>query len=264
MNFRQINKLAFELVNQNPEFTAIRKHAWDALQSILQTRNGGYITSTTLYNQLCTAECEVCGDFGGYLYILTCSRVCFLCFTEDKRYLPLSFRRAQQKYGITSRAIQQLPHKKTMPGVYSPNQKRICQRIDVVDAESACRAGEALHGSMDALERYVANDNQQRLLRYESRKSLSTLPGSRAPRRPQIEDGHDGLSGNPLRFVAIVRVPWFDRSKQAVEWGFHCLACEKSYHGRPLNWRPSLEEHRSSSTLSNVGWSGTASTIFRK
>ncbi|KEY73448.1 hypothetical protein S7711_11089 [Stachybotrys chartarum IBT 7711] len=49
---------------------------------------------------------------------------------------------------------------------------------------------------------------------------------------------HDGHSGNPFRFVAIVRVPWLDRtaSQGEVEWGFHCLGCTKS-NRLPLHFR---------------------------
>ena len=39
------------------------------------------ITCEMLYYKLCTAECEQCGDFGSYLYILTYERVCSLCLS---------------------------------------------------------------------------------------------------------------------------------------------------------------------------------------
>ncbi|KAF2260327.1 hypothetical protein CC78DRAFT_589991 [Lojkania enalia] len=32
------------------------------------------------------AECEQYSDFAGYLYILTCKRVCFLCFQRAKDF----------------------------------------------------------------------------------------------------------------------------------------------------------------------------------
>jgi hypothetical protein len=46
----------------------------------------------------------------------------------------------------------------------------------------------------------------------------------------------DGYSGNPLRFVAIVRMPWLNKESQQLEWGFHCVGYEKLSRP-PLHYR---------------------------
>jgi hypothetical protein len=43
----------------------------------------------TLFEALTREKCESCGRFGGYLYLITCKRVCYLCFTSRKEYLPV-------------------------------------------------------------------------------------------------------------------------------------------------------------------------------
>jgi hypothetical protein len=41
---------------------------------------------------------------------------------------------------------------RSIPGTYSPNEKKSHERLALVDSESACRAGITLHGSFSAME----------------------------------------------------------------------------------------------------------------
>ncbi|KAI0484955.1 hypothetical protein GGR56DRAFT_616277 [Xylariaceae sp. FL0804] len=79
-DFRCVNRRAAELVNSLVEYKAITTHAQNALRDILSIEAGRGITCRTLYDKLCTPNCEQCGDFGSYLYLLTCKRLCFFCF----------------------------------------------------------------------------------------------------------------------------------------------------------------------------------------
>ncbi|KAI0282798.1 hypothetical protein BGY98DRAFT_60892 [Russula aff. rugulosa BPL654] len=124
-DFRHVNRRAMWLVESFPQYKAIRKHAYNALRGIIYIEANRWITCEMLYEKLCTAECEECGDFGGYLYILTCKRVCFLCLSEDKRYLPLRYRHAIRKFGLNRPILGTLPSMKSIPGTYSPNQKKV-------------------------------------------------------------------------------------------------------------------------------------------
>jgi hypothetical protein len=237
-DFRRINRRAIELVNSLPQYKAINTHALNALRGILSIETGRWITCRTLYEKLCTPGCEQCGDFGGYLYLLTCKRVCFLCLSQDRRYLPLSPRRASWKFGLDSRIINTLPRMRVICGTYSPNEKRISAPSVLVDYESALHAGISLHGSLSAMQKYVADMEAQKLQAYSARVAAMKRSGSitRRMRQPLTSDPFDGQSGNPFRFVAIVNVPWLNRSLQEVEWGFHCVGCEKSCRP-PLHYR---------------------------
>ena len=87
--FRRVNRRAIEVVASIPQYKAVTTHARNVLLGMLSIQTGQHISCETVYKTLCTAECEQCGDSGGYLYLLTCERVCFLCLSNDKRYLPL-------------------------------------------------------------------------------------------------------------------------------------------------------------------------------
>ena len=66
-DLRHVNRRAMWLVESDPQYKTIRKHAFNALRGILCIETGRWITCEMLFNRLCTAECEQCGDFGGYL-----------------------------------------------------------------------------------------------------------------------------------------------------------------------------------------------------
>lgn len=211
-DFQHVNRRAMSLVESFPQYKAIRKHACNALRGIIHVGAGRWITCEMLYEKLRTAECEECGDFGGYLYILTCKRVCFLCLSEDKQYLPLRYRQAIRKFGLNRPILRALPSMKSIPGTYSPNQKKVRAHITLVDSDCARRAGIMLHGSVSAMEQDVSSMAAQ--------------------------DPVDGKSGNPLRFMAIVRAPWLNKSSQEPEWGFYCAGCQKKpFHCRPRHFR---------------------------
>lgn len=248
-DFRRVNRRATEVVDSLPQYKAINTHAVNALRGILSIETGCWITCATLYEKLCTPGCEQCGDFASYLYLLTCKRVCFLCFSQDRLYLPLSPRRASWKFGLDSRIIKTLPRMRVIPGTYSPNEKKVGVPSVLVDYESALRAGVSRHGSLSAMHEYVANMEARKLQAYNARLAAVQQSGSvtRRMRQPRASDPFDGQSGNPFRFVAIVRVPWLSRALQEVEWGFHCVGCEKSCRP-PLHYRrkftaASFDEH---------------------
>jgi F-box associated protein len=102
INFRRVNRQAAELVESLPEYKLIMSHAQNALVASIRTGCAISITCQMLYGTLCTAKCEECGDFGGYIYLLTCTRVCETCFTQKKRFLPLKTNHA---YRTRSKAV---------------------------------------------------------------------------------------------------------------------------------------------------------------
>ena len=120
-DFRRINQLAMEAVDSVLQYKAITTYARNALHGILSIETGQWISCETLYERLCRAECEQCGDFGGYLYILACRRVCF-CLSANNKYLPLSHSEAIRKFGVNRSILNTLPQMRsvTVPGTYSP------------------------------------------------------------------------------------------------------------------------------------------------
>ncbi|QKX54494.1 uncharacterized protein TRUGW13939_01581 [Talaromyces rugulosus] len=236
--FRRVNRRATSIVDLVPQYKAITTHAPVTLWGIFTIGTGRWISCQDLYEKLSTAECESCGDFGGYLYLITCCRVCFLCFTVKADYLPLRQADATRKFGLDRSHLENLPTMKTVPGYYSPREIKLRDRLTLVDYRAARRTGIAIHGSESKMNEHSVHIQAKKLEKYNLRRSKHTAGAANPnPRRPRTEDEFDGYSSNPKRFVAIVRAPFLNPGATSLEWGFHCSACRSHHYNRPLHWR---------------------------
>ncbi|RAH41841.1 uncharacterized protein BO95DRAFT_467448 [Aspergillus brunneoviolaceus CBS 621.78] len=207
-----------------------------ALRGSLNHETARDFSCQALYETLSTAECDGCGDFGGYLYLLACRRVCFLCLTEKTDYLPLSRKDVIRQFGLDPTHLARLPHMKSFPGQYSPRWIKCRRRETLFDHGSAREAGIAVHGTAEAMERYALEMISKQLEAYNSRLSVRQT-SQRPGRPPRSADAFDGHCSNPKRFVGIIRAPFFSRNTLSPEWGFHFLACKAHHYRRPLHWR---------------------------
>ena len=252
VNFQYTNRRSAESVNRFPLYKAVATHARNILRGILSIQNGKWITCVTLFEELCTSECKACGDFGGYLFLLTCRRVCFLCFTKDKTYLPLGLNHACRQFGLDRAVVGNLPCMRAIPGVYSLSEEGIPETT-LVDYKSAFDAAIARHGSMEDMHQFVLDQEAEEFGDHEKKKVQALRPdGSRHMPKPRIADPLDRWSGHPFRFVAIVRAPWLSKSSPTTaEWGFHCWACARSgaissrspFYKRQIFTAASFQEH---------------------
>lgn len=144
----------------------------------------------------------MCDDFGGYIYLVTCKRVCFLCLCENETYLPYDL--TARKFNTVLKMLDNLPHMRSLPGTYSPNEKKSRKRLRLYDRESVKHCGSGV--VMEQIEQMEQN-------------------------------AFDGKSGNMIRFKAIVQAPALNPNTRETESGFHCIGCQKSYCQRPQHFR---------------------------
>lgn len=200
---RQVNRRALAIVESMPEYQTTVTYTPDIIHIIFKIKTNRFISLETLYEKLCTAECEECGDFGGYLYLITRKRVCFLCFTQNVKYQPLVYTTAMGKFGLDASTIKTLPQMQSIMGDYSPHQWWYA-RTRLVDYGSAYKAGIATHGSWLAMEIYV----------HEHPYDVS-----------DFDFGSDGPINEFTSFRAVVRAPWLNRASKELVFGFHCMGC---------------------------------------
>lgn len=225
IRLRRVNRATANLLDNlgSDWYRAVTEHGRTAAQAIHATYLDEMITVKMLYDTMCTRDCERCGDFGGFIYLLTCQRVCFACFTSDWRYLPLQPQHAARKYGIKRQVIA--THFLFEPVVrdYTPSGRRIEEGAleadgpfqGLVDHEAARAAGLARHGSQKAMERHVARSDAKRQASYAKRIDEMWPPGWPTP--PATGDPVDRGVDNPFRFAAIIRAPWFNRNSKEAE-----------------------------------------------
>ncbi|KAM0483172.1 hypothetical protein ACHAPX_002620 [Trichoderma viride] len=149
-------------------FRCVNRRAWNSLTSLPSTKPLSHMR--TMPCEAFQASKLVVGlpaarymrNYGGYLYLFTCKRVCFLSLSQDKLYLPLPRRRVSRIFGLDCTMLEKLPHLRVIPGIYSPNEKKAAQFI-LVDYESALCAGVAFHGSFNAMKNYVSHKEVQKV-----------------------------------------------------------------------------------------------------
>jgi len=331
-----VNRRAFAVANSHPQFKLLNWEAHDTLRGIRAIRISQTITVQTLFERLCASQCVECGEFGGYMYLVTFERVCRRCFEKNDRYSPLREIAALKKFGLTPEILGPLPRFQSYPGSYGNSGfflglVKLKNYTPLVDRESAYRAGIAKHGSEEAMQEFVAKadpniwksykkeiderkkkhmaeraakwrkdkarwrayikkqnaDKRARMEERQRRKeerekrigngteeqlisrgrpgsqigddesrredtdneSDSTLPYTsdsdqgndedndslcsdteRREREARSDEDSDDddlekLHNEPLRYAAMMRVPWLNRRTQKGEWGFHCIAC---------------------------------------
>jgi hypothetical protein len=237
IDFRLINNRAMQVVDSLIEHKSIQRHAPDLLRGILSVEMGPHISIQTLFATLKGFKCEDCGDFAGFIYLLTCRRVCFYCFTEKPMYFPLTIPEAERKFGIHRRLLTPLPAVKTLPGRYSPDKFKRKARLTLIDSESARQIGIAYHeGSSALMESRVATAESKKMDSWRMKVEADSQgdTGATPRRRRPAAIVQEGPYEDPRRFMTIVHAPWIRQATNAAEWGFHCVGCNNY---RPLHWR---------------------------
>jgi F-box domain len=184
--FRCVNRHAMTLVDSFPKFCRVVDNCATVIRAIVATKANSF-TFNTLHNSLSMRDCVGCGRFGGYLYLITCERVCYFCFSRDTAYFPITESTAR-RIGITKNLLDQLPHLFSLPGQYTPFEKLSKKRIKLFDRVAMQQRAQ------DA--RWTAVTGRQ--IDYTTRE--------------------------PKRYMAIISAPHFCFGKD-IDWGVHCLGC---------------------------------------
>lgn len=191
--FRHVNRRAMGLVHSLHQYRMVVKHCPNVLRAIISI-DARYFNLRTLYNTLSTSRCETCYRFGGYLYLITCKRVCYFCFTSNPIYLPISVGFAAKHTGLSRKLIKNLAHILSIPGRYTAFGKLSRKRIMLFDRQAI-------------FERAVETSTQA--LNGRSRQQ-------------------DYTTREPRRYMSIISAPFFGSPGQSVDWGFYCAGCRES------------------------------------
>ncbi|KAK4100544.1 hypothetical protein N658DRAFT_497281 [Parathielavia hyrcaniae] len=211
--FRHVNRRATDLVDSLHQYQAVRRHCPNILRAIVSIRASSF-TCRDLYESLLATKCATCDRFGGYLYIITCRRVCYFCFIRHTDYFPLLGQQAAQMTGLSRKdLIGTLPHVRSLPGRYTAFAKLSRPRLVLLDRRAVVSLGRADD----------AGEHQQQ-------------------QRP------DYTTREVWRYMSIISAPCFTDAGQRADWGRHCSRCkdstdEPANHLRNLYTSDGLVEH---------------------
>ena len=211
-SMRLVNRRLTDIIDRLPQYDLVMTYAREAMRAYHAIEFASHVTLAQLHGQMFTSECAVCGSFGGFLFLLTCERVCFMCVLEHPRYLPLEPEEARRRFGLDEQALAALPHMKTVPGTYWMYTMTEVGRIELVPHDAALQAGIDMYGSREAMGAHVKRDAAA-----DDEAVTETVS--------EEDDLIKSLQQSHLRAVALFQVPRVDERSRKTEWGFHCEAC---------------------------------------
>lgn len=109
-----------EVVEALPAYRDVMEHAPETLTALGKTRLLRYHAAPLLRQTLRTDKCASCFDFGGFLFLLTCERICFDCLRENRAFRMTTPTIAKQCFGLTENQLKRIPVLYSIPGSYAP------------------------------------------------------------------------------------------------------------------------------------------------
>ncbi|KAI9699135.1 MAG: hypothetical protein M1836_003324 [Candelina mexicana] len=223
---RAVNIRSRTIIDSYLPYKTIVSHAPNSIRALLGTQLASHFTSQQIYNTLCSDRCFLCGDTGPFLYLLSCSRVCFPCIIDAPELLPITSNTAKEAYALDTASLRSLPTLRSLPGVYSQLWIKSPKRIQLVEKSVAQAAGVALHGSSQAMEDMVTHRKQEQAAAYETRKARAATNPSIKCRTPScFTQRFDSQGANTHRFLGIMRFPSLNRVTSRLEWSSSCNGC---------------------------------------
>jgi hypothetical protein len=124
MTLRSVSRGLREVIDLLPQYHSIITHPPNSLRAAIGLEAADSFSCRKLYTALCSSLCIGCGEFDAYLDLLTCSRVCYLCFTADWEFLPITKQHSRIFWALNPGDIDPVGTTvaRSLPGQYHPHQ----------------------------------------------------------------------------------------------------------------------------------------------
>lgn len=192
LKFRHINLRSRRIVDSLHEYQVAISHGLNALCALLRTKLAINVTLLDFYREICTKDCALCGEFGGFIFLPTWIRCCFECLKQAPETQMQTLASIQRRLRLKRQEILQFKSFPTLPGMYTMTESQYKSRVKIVSIKQA----------MTILERERAHQ-----LLSETQKSNVEL-------------------SNKFRFMASCALPYFNRCSGIVELGISCAGCQ--------------------------------------
>ena len=189
---RQTNLRAREAVDSLKEYQIIVSHGLNLLCALLRTDLARDISLLDFYDVLCTKTCSICGEFGGFVSLLSWARCCFRCISRSApRARVRTLAGVQRQYRMTQAGREQLRSIKTLPGVYKMSRSVHEGGITIVSHQQAVLI---------------------------SQHPLKALKRAGPPNRR--------LQNPKYNYMGSCALPYYDKLTGDVEHGMSCAGCK--------------------------------------
>ncbi|RTE70923.1 hypothetical protein BHE90_014676 [Fusarium euwallaceae] len=192
--FRHINRRARALATAVSEYQAVVRHGLEGLRGVLRAGLAQNFTIRDLHSPLICEKCTLCGEFGGFLFLVTATRCCFSCIKGSPDLRVMSTSTLSRLAKISPKRLHQALGSglRTVPGLYSMEEKRV-KRPKFLVASQLAIARLQLLGVLD-------RNTAEALLERDEHTSQ--------------------------RFMASTAFPWYDPGSGKVESGVSCKGCQ--------------------------------------
>ncbi|KAI1122291.1 hypothetical protein F5Y10DRAFT_287343 [Nemania abortiva] len=234
------------VVEALPAYRDMMEYAPTTLTALGKTRLLRYHSASLLLQTLRTAKCVSCFDFGGFLFLPTCERICFECLYANHAFRMTTIAIAKRCFGLTESHLQRIPITYSIPGTYGMklnlSRRRVCRLVSIKQVK---QLGIEIHGSAEALGKFMPTGQSGKMTFREFRiiKQFHDAPleppgcdMSRLQEKSNlVEDDFGGM--------ASMRFPYLTRS--GPDMGYLCRGCQITHkHQRrgllPPNVLPDL------------------------
>ncbi|KAI3337960.1 hypothetical protein F4824DRAFT_509569 [Ustulina deusta] len=206
------------------------EHAPTTLTALAKTRLISHHSASLLRQTLRSAKCVSCFEFGGYLLLPTCERVCAECLLLNQALWMTSVPLAKRCFSLTDAQIERIPIMYSIPGYYGIRfsfQRHKTRRL--VNVKQAKQLGIEVHRSIDQMSRLLSGkcpgmpSTESWVPNYFLEAPLEP-PGSDMPR---LATKHKYQRYDQFSGIACIRFPYLTQS--GLDNGLFCQGCERTY-----------------------------------
>ncbi|EWY85600.1 hypothetical protein FOYG_12741 [Fusarium oxysporum NRRL 32931] len=210
-------------------YQQVIQHAPKVPTALIKTNLVGYYPASEVYRILKSYRCVSCSDFGAFLYLPTCERVCFECLFQNRGLWMMTLPMAKKYFVLTQRQVQALHIMRIIPGTYCVRgpEKAHHKPCQLVSVKSAKRLAIKLHGSVQHLAQLIPQPPIISSKDYYLCKRYHEAP-LEAPACDMSKLSEEANIGNdPFAGVSSLRVPYITDSR--ADWGQLCKGCQITY-----------------------------------
>lgn len=208
--FSQANRQTRFVTTALPQYRQVVQHGAQAIKAMVRANLGHCFRYRELHRALIQEQCSLCGKFGGFLFLLTCTRCCYTCIhtASELAVTQISCLWNGDRYRLEFPQVnfdQDESHWKTF-------KTKLYQKLDTADVRWMMVPDRSDHKNRLKDERGVSVKDMLKICRSIDSPDLGIV---------------QKLESNTLVYYskACIVYPWLDQRTMREEYGVKCLSC---------------------------------------